>query len=133
MPVRFLSGRLRLVVRLYFNPEVAVPVEGASRRLDAGLAGSAPPRPRSFFPPLDRAHRRGRSSRGERREKVGRNKHRHFLPNQFGGKRRQVSVLAVRIAKFDRDVLSDHVARFLKPLRKAGRNDASDFDERLLK
>jgi hypothetical protein len=38
-------GRLRLIVRLYFNPEDAVPVEGASGRPDAGLAGSAPHRP----------------------------------------------------------------------------------------
>ena len=40
------AGRLRLVVRLFFNPEDTVPVEGATRRPDAGLAGNAPPRPR---------------------------------------------------------------------------------------
>ena len=39
-------GRLRLVVRLYFNPKGAVPAEGAGSRPDAGLAGSAPHRPR---------------------------------------------------------------------------------------
>jgi hypothetical protein len=40
------AGRLRLLVRLYFNPEDAVPVEGVKDQPDAGLTGSAPHRPR---------------------------------------------------------------------------------------
>jgi hypothetical protein len=37
------AGRLRLLVRLYFNPEDAVAAEGASGGPDGGLSGSAPP------------------------------------------------------------------------------------------
>jgi hypothetical protein len=40
------TGWLRLIVRLYFNPEDAVAVEGAKDRPDAGLTGSAPRGPR---------------------------------------------------------------------------------------
>jgi len=37
------AGRLRLIVRLSFDPEDAVPVEGASGGPDGGLSGSVPP------------------------------------------------------------------------------------------
>jgi hypothetical protein len=40
------AGRLRLIVRLFFNPEDAAPVGGAKDRPDAGLTGSAPRGPR---------------------------------------------------------------------------------------
>jgi len=38
------AGRLRLIVRLSFNPEDALPVGSAKDRPDAGLTGSAPHR-----------------------------------------------------------------------------------------
>ena len=41
-----IAGRFRLIVRLFFDPEDAVPAGGAKDRLDAGLTGSAPHRPR---------------------------------------------------------------------------------------
>jgi hypothetical protein len=40
------AGRLRLIVRLFFDPEDAMPVEDSGRRPNAGLAGTTPHRPR---------------------------------------------------------------------------------------
>ena len=40
------TGQFRLVVRLFVGPEDAMPIEASGRRPNAGLAGTAPHRPR---------------------------------------------------------------------------------------
>jgi hypothetical protein len=90
-----------------------------------GEAGDQPVRDRVGPTPEDDRDRRGRTFRGKRRRRVARHDQIDLAADEVGGQCRQLIVMALRPAVFDRQILSLDVAGFAQSLADRGQKNCS--------